>query len=218
MEISRLSSSAAAYRAFEVSRELTLLTRHTQEDAHESTTFFATDNRQLLRRSRTRLCFSESPVIEKFTQALPGLGPTGIPLQCRYLKPLTRQTFTRLKQGNSHNNTPAGYGKTTFWGYVDANGAGYPNNQRCSGSADSARKGRPVRLQVTNKLPNKHILPIDTTLMGAESDQFVNRICVHSHGGSRHRLSTAGLLLRGLLPARGILPKLPSPVTDVNAF
>ena len=128
--------------------------------------------------------FQQSPVIEKFTQSLPGLGPTGIPVAVPVSAASSPTDIYHIEARQfTQQILPAGFGKTTFWGYVDANGAGYPNNQRYLGPVIVARKGRPVKLQVTNKLPNKHILPIDTSIMGAEPDQFVNRICVHLHGG-----------------------------------
>jgi len=77
---------------------------------------------------------------------------------------------------------PPPYGKTTFWGYVDANPA-IADNPRYLGPVILAKKDRPVEFIVTNKLPNKHILPVDTTLMGAEPNQNVNRATVHLHGG-----------------------------------
>jgi len=128
--------------------------------------------------------FQQSPAIEKFTQALPGLGPTGIPVAVPVSAASSGADVYHFEARQfTQQILPAGYGKTTLWGYVDANGAGYPNNQRYLGPLIVARKGRAVRMQMTNKLPNKHILPVDTSLMGAEADQFVNRICVHLHGG-----------------------------------
>jgi spore coat protein A, manganese oxidase len=46
-----------------------------------------------------------------------------------------------------------------------------------------AQRGKPVVIRMTNNLPPTHILPVDTTIMGAEPGVPVNRMCVHLHGG-----------------------------------
>ncbi len=124
--------------------------------------------------------FHQSPAIQKFTQALPGLGPTGIPIA----KPISNPNSAfdlydlRVRQF-SQQVLPAPYGTTKLWGYVD----GSTNTARYLGPVVLARKGRPVKLRVTNELPGTHIFPIDTSLMGAEPGQLQNRITVHLHGG-----------------------------------
>jgi len=137
---------------------------------------------------RRAYAFQQSPAIGKFHQALPGLGPSGIPVAT----PLSTASSpaANLAMDSYHFQTqefqqqilPPPYGKTTFWGYVDANPA-IANNPRYLGPVIVARKDRPVQLTVTNLLPNEHILPVDTTLMGAEPGQNVNRVTTHLHGG-----------------------------------
>jgi spore coat protein A len=68
-------------------------------------------------------------------------------------------------------------GPTTFWGYADATNS----DSKYLGGLIVAHKDRPVRLEVTNALPNVHPLPVDTTIMGAEMQ--ANRATVHLHGG-----------------------------------
>jgi spore coat protein A len=75
-------------------------------------------------------------------------------------------------------------GPTSFFGYTDL----YTYQQQYLGGAIVATKGRPVLLSVTNQLPNKHILPVDPTIMAGPNglmvgDLPVNRICTHLHGG-----------------------------------
>ena len=52
-----------------------------------------------------------------------------------------------------------------------------------------AKRGTPVLLTVTNLLPNRHILPVDPTIMAGPNGLWsaifpTNRIATHLHGGS----------------------------------
>ena len=127
--------------------------------------------------------FQQSPGIAKFKQALPGLGPSGLPVASPVSAANSPVDIYQLQIRQFQQQIlPPPYRKTTFWGYVDANPA-IADNPRYLGPVIVARKNRPVQLMVTNQLPNKHILPVDTTLMGAEPGQNVNRATVHLHGG-----------------------------------
>jgi spore coat protein A, manganese oxidase len=130
--------------------------------------------------------YAQSPVnIRKFVVPLPGLGPNGIPALTprTAIDPLTGQLtdYYSIKMAQFtqqlHPDLPPTGSK--LWGYADASGSG----QRYLGGVIVAQKGRPVRLTVKNRLPNSHPLPVDTTLMGAEPGQQVNRAVVHLHGG-----------------------------------
>ena len=68
-----------------------------------------------------------------------------------------------------HRNMPA----TTLWGYGGA----------CPGPTFEVRRERPILVEWTNELPHQHILPIDHTIHGAESDKPEVRTVVHLHGG-----------------------------------
>jgi len=132
---------------------------------------------------RRAYAFQQSPRIGKFNQALPGLGPTGIPVATPVSAANSPVDAYQLQIRQFQQQIlPAPYGPTTFWGYVDANPT-VADNPRYLGPVIVAKKDRPVQLTVTNMLPNQHILPVDTTLMGAEPGQDVNRTSVHLHGG-----------------------------------
>ena len=130
--------------------------------------------------------FSQSPAgIRKFISALTGLGPAGANEMGQYIPIATPDTTTFrgvdyyqlvMKQFSEqlHPDLP---GPTKFWGYADATNP----VSKYLGGLIVARKGRPVRLTVTNSLPSTHILPVDTTIMGAEG--AANRAVVHLHGG-----------------------------------
>ena len=76
-------------------------------------------------------------------------------------------------------------GKTDFFGYTDL----YTFDQKYLAGAIVAKRGTPVLLTVTNLLPNRHILPVDPTMMAGPNGQTVgdlptNRIATHLHGGA----------------------------------
>ncbi|MBB6142845.1 spore coat protein A [Silvibacterium bohemicum] len=62
---------------------------------------------------------------------------------------------------------------TTCWGYEGS----------CPGPTFETRLGEPVLVEWVNDLPQKHFLPIDHTLHGAEADKPEVRTVVHLHGG-----------------------------------
>jgi len=61
---------------------------------------------------------------------------------------------------------------TTLWGYHGA----------CPGPTFEVRRGVPIRVLWRNALPSTHVLPIDTTIHGAEPDKPAVRTVVHVHG------------------------------------
>jgi spore coat protein A, manganese oxidase len=127
--------------------------------------------------------YAQSPTnIRKFIVPVPGLGPSGIPVAAPNTSRYPGCDFYQMVAGEYtqqlHPDLPA----TRLWGYADITNGAAPNH-RYLGGAIVAQKGRPIRLNMLNRLPNKHPLPVDKTLMGAEPDQPENRICVHLHGG-----------------------------------
>ena len=125
--------------------------------------------------------FSQSPSLRKFVAPLPGLGPNGIPVA----NPTTNSAYpgadfyelsAQQFEQQMHPDLP---NPTRLWGYVDktTNKPGY------LGPLIVAKRGKPVVIRMHNNLPPQHILPVDTTLMGAEEGVPQNRCCVHLHGG-----------------------------------
>jgi len=68
---------------------------------------------------------------------------------------------------------------TTLWGYMDQ----VTGKSAYLGPIIAATRNRPVMLRVKNQLPNKHPLPVDTSLMGADNGAAQNRMTIHLHGG-----------------------------------
>ncbi len=125
--------------------------------------------------------FAQSPLLRKFISPLPGLG-TGMPIAnalsvSRYgiASDLYNLAAVQFQQ-QMHPDLP---GPTKLWGYMDRS----TNTPAYLGPIIVAERGRPVILRMLNDLPNKHPLPIDTTLMGADMGAAANRITVHLHGG-----------------------------------
>ena len=128
--------------------------------------------------------FSQSVTgISKFTVPLPGLGPTGIPVLTPN-KTLFRGTdYYEIEVAQFTQQLHPAIPTTTFWGYADAT----TKNHRYLGGVIVAKRGTPVKLKVTNRMPAASILPVDPTLvdptMAAAFGGRTDRICIHLHGG-----------------------------------
>jgi spore coat protein A len=118
-----------------------------------------------------------------------GIGGNGIPIaQPDKLNPgwwqpgVTHYTIDLAQfEDQLHPDLP---NPTRLWGF------GQGNNFKHLGGVIAAKKGEPVQITFRNKLPKNHILPVDTTIMGAELNQ--NRCDVHLHGGKVPWLSDGG--------------------------
>jgi spore coat protein A len=132
--------------------------------------------------------FVQSPVLTRFVQDLRGVGPGGIPVAV--------PDGTRSYAGGSivadhytidinqftdvlHPDLPP----TTLWGLNPRNALGETGvpTQVHLGGIIVAHRGKPAQITFRNNLPLAHILPVDTTLMGADGAQ--NRTSIHLHGG-----------------------------------
>jgi spore coat protein A len=128
------------------------------------------------------------PAFSKFVQALPGLGPTGIPVAVpQVINEFGRQVdFYEIQAGEFrqavHPDHPGSGAR--FWGYADVTG-GKTANHRYLGGAIVANEGRPVKLRVKNSLPGpyNHPVPVDRSIPGTDMGEPDNRITVHLHGG-----------------------------------
>jgi len=139
--------------------------------------------------------FAQSPTnLRKFVTSLPGLGPSGANEIGQYIPLATKNTIkfaglstdvyklvaTKFNE-KMHPDLP---GRTNFFGYTDL----HTFDQKYLAGVIVATRGTPVLLSVTNWLPNRHILPVDPTIMAGDNgltvgDLPVNRIVTHLHGG-----------------------------------
>jgi len=128
-----------------------------------------------------------SPNLRKWIQPLRGLGPTGIPVaQGRPDPVFAGTTFFEMTAGELEDQLHPDMGPTKLWGYWDTTNP----VRRHLGGVIINRTGSPARVRFTNSLPSRHIIPVDTTLPGA--DQAQNRIAVHFHGGFVPWISDGG--------------------------
>jgi spore coat protein A len=142
--------------------------------------------------------YANSPTnLKKFVQHLPGLGPDGANEYGLYIpvaSPNTTQfpgaDYYKIAVGQYRKQMhPALANSTRLWGYGDATKTTVPDFGYL-GPAIVAKAGRPVRITATNNLPSSHILPVDTTICGAE--RGANRVAVHLHGGFVPWISDGG--------------------------
>jgi len=138
--------------------------------------------------------FAQSPRnLRKFVTALPGLGPTGtneigqyIPLATEHIRNfagLSTNFYNVATTKFSELMHPDLPGKTHFFGYTDA----VTRDQKYLAGIIVANRNTPVVLTVANVLPDRHILPVDPTMMAGNGltvgDLPVNRVVTHLHGG-----------------------------------
>jgi spore coat protein A len=139
--------------------------------------------------------FAQSPTnLRKFVISLPGLGPSAKNEIGQCVPLATKNTATLFgKQTDIYNIAATKFseqmhpdlpGKTDFFGYTDLS----TFDQKYLAGAIVAKRGTPILLTVTNLLPNKHVLPVDPTVMAGPNGVMVgdlplNRIATHLHGG-----------------------------------
>ena len=126
---------------------------------------------------------ANSSNLRKWLQPLRGLtilgDPNGIPVASGFPDPVFPNTnLYQITAGEFldqlHPDLP---NPTRLWGYWDSTNP----VRRHLGGVIVARRGTASRIRVTNSLPARHIIPVDTTIEGANQAQ--NRIAVHLHGG-----------------------------------
>lgn len=123
--------------------------------------------------------FSQSDNLRKFVWALRGVGP-GIPLaqpEARrkgWWQPGVTHYTIDIGQFTDqlHPDLPS---PTRLWGF------GQGGSFKHLGGVIAVKKGTPVQITFRNNLPSRHIIPVDATIMGADSPQ--NRAAIHLHGG-----------------------------------
>jgi spore coat protein A len=82
---------------------------------------------------------------------------------------------------------------TTFWGYADATKPTGSAVNKYLGPVIVAKRDRPVRLKVSNKLPNKfHFLPVDVDPFFMDAQTYQSKTSVHLHGGFVPWISDGG--------------------------
>lgn len=137
----------------------------------------------------------QSPPLRKFVTQLRGVGgPGGIPLAVPDAAPapVTGVLHYTIEIEQFKDRLHPDLHKTTLWGFnpVEALGVGPDPRPRHLGGIFVVQKGTPIQITFRNKLPPEHILPVDTTIPGAELAR--NRTAVHNHGGFVPWISDGG--------------------------
>ena len=133
--------------------------------------------------------FAQSPNLQKFVSPLRGVGGSGIPV----MNPDTVQQ-SWWQPGVTHYTIDIGEftdqlhpvlpNPTRLWGY------GQNANHKHLGGIIAVKRGTPVQITFRNNLPPTHILPVDTTIIGA--NPAPNRTATHLHGGLVPWISDGG--------------------------
>ncbi len=155
------------------------------------------------------LAFYQSSGLKKFAQPLRGLGPGGIQVAVPDLQlaPVTHAVHYTLDIQQFQDHLHPNLGPTTLWGYNPTRAlkvSGKPTPSHLGGVIVAA-KGIPIQITFTNRLPDRHILPVDTTndprAMGVgvfpdTANKFegsgYNAACTHLHGGFVPWISDGG--------------------------
>jgi spore coat protein A, manganese oxidase len=144
---------------------------------------------------RDAYAFSQSPNnLQKFAQPLRGVGPGGIPVAApdAGIAPVTGVTHYSLNIAQFTDKLHPTLGPTTLWGYNPVVPLGGGRQlQKHLGGIIVAQRGVPIQITFTNKLPAKHILPVDTTLLDA-NQPYQNATTTHVHGGLTPWISDGG--------------------------
>ena len=124
---------------------------------------------------------------------LRGVGPGAIPVAApdALSAPVTGVTHYTIDIDQFTDQVHPTLGPTTFWGYDPRNPLGGGSQpQKHLGGIIVAQKGVPIQITFQNNLPQTHIIPVDTSIMGADGAQ--NRAAVHLHGGFVPWISDGG--------------------------
>src|ERR1700751_589026 len=136
--------------------------------------------------------FAQSQALQKFIQPLRGISlppytTPGIPVPVPDAFSTGSVDHYSLVAAQYTDQLHPSLQPTKLWGYADAAHGGV---HRHLGGIIVAQKGKPVQITMTNNLPSTHIIPVDTTIPGA--NQAVNRTAVHLHGGLVPWISDGG--------------------------
>jgi spore coat protein A, manganese oxidase len=133
-----------------------------------------------------------SPQLAKWIDPLRGLTALGDANGIPCLTPTAlnsfgvAQDFYNVTVGEFTDQLHRDLGPTRLYGYWDTNNP----LKRHLGGVIVATRNKPVRIRFTNMLPSTNIIPVDTTVPGANQAQ--NRTATHLHGGLVPWISDGG--------------------------
>ena len=136
--------------------------------------------------------WQSSPTLTKFMTELrlPGQIPVAVSDGTRAYKvgkTTTTATHYTIDINEFTDSLHPALPPTTLWGYNPTLalgvGAGAIVPQKHLGGIIIANKGVPTQISFRNNLPDKHILPVDTSIQGSDPTVTQNRTSTHLHGG-----------------------------------
>lgn len=136
--------------------------------------------------------FYQSPGLQMWMTALRGVGPGQIPVVATDgVANVTGVAHATIAIQQFTDQLHPALGPTKLWGFQPVNplGGGVQPPKHLGGII-VAERNTPLQLTFRNNLPAKNIIPVDTTLPGANQAQ--NRIAVHIHGGLVPWISDGG--------------------------
>jgi len=101
---------------------------------------------------------------------------------------ITPTTYFQVTAGEFTDQLHPDLGTTKLWGYRDS--LKPAANQTHLGGVIITTRGNASRIRFTNTLPTPHIIPVDTSIPGANQAQ--NRMATHLHGGLVPWISDGG--------------------------
>ncbi len=133
--------------------------------------------------------FYQSPKLQKFVQALRGIGGTGIPVMTPDVvaQPWWQSGVTHytIDVGQYQDLLHPSLGPTRLRGY------GQSGTFKHLGGIIATKRGVPVQITFRNNIPaGKHMIPVDMTF--PDSNRPSNRTAVHLHGGLVPWISDGG--------------------------
>ncbi len=142
--------------------------------------------------------FAQSDALSKFVQQLRGntvaslVTEIGVAAPDPTPAPITGVTHYTIEiaqfADTLHRDLP---NPTKLWGFKPTRFlAATPASQKHLSGIIVAQKGVPIQITFSNKLPSQHIIPVDSTIPGANQAQ--NRTAVHIHGGFVPWISDGG--------------------------
>ncbi|HZU30401.1 MAG TPA: multicopper oxidase domain-containing protein, partial [Candidatus Angelobacter sp.] len=117
-------------------------------------------------KSNDALNYDYAPTLPKYVDPLP------IPTALKPLKKTANGREYKVRMVQFQQRLHSQLAPTTVWGYEGQ----YP------GPVIEAEANEPVTIEWANQLPEKHILPIDTKVHGAEPSNPAVRTVTHLHG------------------------------------
>lgn len=162
---------------------------------------------------------NRSPGLAKFIQPLRGVGGAGIPIAAsdgtRTQAGVTATHYSVSMEQFEDQLHPQLANPTRLWGYRPSNVA--QGSHRHLGGVVVAQRGSPVQITVSNQLPASHLLPVDSTIAGAEKGQGSNHASMHLHGGFVPWISDGGPMA-WFDPAGGYGPSALGASSGINVF